>query len=101
MYLYTHVKDHIEKLEQEERKQQETKENFEKGIDIIENVCYNGKKYAGGLHMSIDILQDKIRKMKNPTMVDLALCAWDLPPHLLEAAGSEAKAYGIIDEIVE
>lgn len=44
--------------------------------------------------MSIDILQDKIRKTKNPTMVDLALCAWDLPAHLLEAAGSEAKAYG-------
>ena len=45
--------------------------------------------------MSIDVLQDKIRKTKNPSMVDLALCAWDLPPHLLEAAGSAPKAYGL------
>ena len=45
--------------------------------------------------MSVDVLQDKIRKTKNPSMVDLALCAWDLPRHLLEAAGSEAKAYGL------
>jgi len=44
--------------------------------------------------MSIDILQDKIRKTKNPSMVDLALCAWDLPAHLPETAGSRAKAYG-------
>ena len=45
--------------------------------------------------MSIDVLQDKIRKTKNPSMVDLALCAWDLPPHLLEDAGSAPKAYGL------
>lgn len=45
--------------------------------------------------MSVDVLQDKIRKTKNPSMVDLALCAWDLPGHLIEAAGSEAKAYGL------
>ena len=44
--------------------------------------------------MSIDVLQDKIRKLKNPSMVDLALAAADLPAVLLEQEGSAAKAYG-------
>ena len=44
--------------------------------------------------MSIDVLQDKIRKLKNPSMVDLALGAGDLPAHLLEQEGTAAKAYG-------
>ena len=44
--------------------------------------------------MSIDALQEKIRKLKNPSMVDLALAASDLPPHLLAEEGSAAKAYG-------
>lgn len=44
--------------------------------------------------MSVDILQDKIRKLKNPSMVDLALSVSDLPPHLLAEEGSGAKAYG-------
>ena len=44
--------------------------------------------------MSIDVLQDKIRKLKNPSMVDLALAAADLPGVLLEQEGSAAKAYG-------
>ena len=44
--------------------------------------------------MSIDVLQEKIRKTKNPSMVDLALRASDLPPHLLEETGSPAAAYG-------
>ena len=44
--------------------------------------------------MSIDVLQDKIRKLKNPSMVDLALAAGDLPQILLEQEGSVAKAYG-------
>ena len=44
--------------------------------------------------MSIDVLQDKIRKMKNPSMIDLALPIGDLPSHLLEEEGSGAKAYG-------
>ena len=54
--------------------------------------------------MSIDILQDKIRKLKNPSVVDLALAASDLPPHLMEEEGNAAKAYGrfcreILDEL--
>ena len=44
--------------------------------------------------MSVDVLQDKIRKLKNPSMVDLALAASDLPGVLLEQEGSAARAYG-------
>ena len=44
--------------------------------------------------MSIDVLQDKIRKTKNPSMVDLALSTQDLPVFLLEQAQSKAAAYG-------
>lgn len=44
--------------------------------------------------MSVDVLQEKIRKLKNPSMVDLALNAGDLPEHLLQEEGSAAKAYG-------
>ena len=44
--------------------------------------------------MSIDMLQEKIRKLKNPAMIDLALHCADLPPHLLDEEGSAAKAYG-------
>ena len=44
--------------------------------------------------MSIDMLQEKIRKSKNPSMVDLALKVSDLPPHLLEEEGSAPAAYG-------
>lgn len=44
--------------------------------------------------MSIDILQDRIRKSKNPSMVDLALNSTDLPAHLLADEGSRAAAYG-------
>ena len=44
--------------------------------------------------MSIDVLQDKIRKLKNPSMVDLTLAATDFPNVLVEQEGSTAKAYG-------
>ena len=44
--------------------------------------------------MSIDVLQEKIRKTKNPSMVDISLNAGDLPPHLLAEEVSAAKAYG-------
>lgn len=43
--------------------------------------------------MSVDVLQEKIRKSKNPSMVELCLCAADLPPHLLEEEESAAGAY--------
>lgn len=44
--------------------------------------------------MSIDVLQEKIRKTKNPSMIDLALKISDLPPHLLAEEGTAAAAYG-------
>lgn len=44
--------------------------------------------------MSMDVLQEKIRKLKNPSVVDLALNISDLPPHLTAQEGSGAKAYG-------
>lgn len=43
--------------------------------------------------MSIDVLQDKIRRTKNPSVVDLALNAADIPAHLLMEEGSAAKGY--------
>lgn len=43
--------------------------------------------------MSVDILQDKIRRSKNPSVVDLSLNMSDLPPHLLAEEGSAAKSY--------
>ena len=44
--------------------------------------------------MSIDVLQEKIRKSKNPSMVDLSLNVSDLPPHLRAEETGAAKAYG-------
>ena len=44
--------------------------------------------------MAIDVLQEKIRKTKNPSLIDLALKISDLPPHLPEEEGSAAAAYG-------
>ena len=45
--------------------------------------------------MSIDVLQDKIRKKKNPSMVSLELPALQLPPHILAQTQSKAEAYGV------
>ena len=45
--------------------------------------------------MSIDVLQDKIRKTKNPSMIDLSLPVAELPPHLIEACSGAAGAYGL------
>lgn len=43
--------------------------------------------------MSVDILQEKIRKTKNPSMVELCLSAADLPAYLIAEEGSGAAAY--------
>ena len=43
--------------------------------------------------MSIDVLQDKIRKTKNPSVIDLTLMGADIPAHLLEEEGSVPKGY--------
>ncbi len=44
--------------------------------------------------MSIDRLQDKIRKTKNPSLLDFDITKDQLPPHLLAEEGSFEKAYG-------
>lgn len=44
--------------------------------------------------MSIDVLQEKIRKLKNPFVLDLTLPISELPPHLMAQEESAAKAYG-------
>lgn len=43
--------------------------------------------------MSIDALQDKIRKLKNPSMVDFGVQRECIPPHFPEEEGSELAAY--------
>lgn len=43
--------------------------------------------------MSIDKLQEKIRKMKNPSMVDFSVDISAVPPHVMEAAGDPVYAY--------
>lgn len=43
--------------------------------------------------MSVDSLQEKVRKTKNPSMVELCLASSDLPPHILAEEGSAAAAY--------
>lgn len=44
--------------------------------------------------MSIDILQEKVRKLKNPSVVELAPNSAQVPPHILEEEGSAAAACG-------
>ncbi len=44
--------------------------------------------------MSVDRLQDKIRKAKNPSMVDLGLSFSEIPAHLKEQEATPAAAYG-------
>ena len=44
--------------------------------------------------MSIDALQEKIRKTKCPVMPELAASVSELPPHILSDAASAAAAYG-------
>lgn len=43
--------------------------------------------------MSIDRLHEKIRKLKNPAMMELGFRPDGIPPHILEAAGEPATAY--------
>lgn len=44
--------------------------------------------------MSIDKLQEKIRKRKNPSVIDFDASFEHIPPHLMEEEGSFVKAYG-------
>lgn len=44
--------------------------------------------------MSVDILQEKVRKTKNPSVLELNMTLEDIPPHIREEAGSTAAACG-------
>ena len=43
--------------------------------------------------MSIDVLQDRIRKMKTPSVIDFGVTPEHLPQHLLDEEGGMLKAY--------
>lgn len=43
--------------------------------------------------MSIDVLQDRIRKLKNPSVIDFGVTPEHLPQHLLDEEGSVLAAY--------
>lgn len=43
--------------------------------------------------MSIDVLQERIRKMKNPSVIDFGVTPEHLPQHLLDEEGSVLMAY--------
>ena len=43
--------------------------------------------------MAIEILHEKIRKLKNPSMVDFAMNASCIPPHILQEEGTELSAH--------
>ena len=44
--------------------------------------------------MAIDKLQEKIRKRKNPSMVDLCVCNDQIPPHIWEQEDIPLQVYG-------
>lgn len=43
--------------------------------------------------MSIDRLQEKIRKLKNPSIIDMSLSQEQIPPYILQEEGGFEKAY--------
>lgn len=44
--------------------------------------------------MSIDAFQEKIRKLKNPSVIDLTAYPEDIPAHIMQQEESLSKAYG-------
>jgi len=50
--------------------------------------------------VSVDILQEKIRKLKNPTMVEFCLSEGALPEDLIRESGSSAAACGKFCEMM-
>ena len=52
--------------------------------------------------MSIDVLQEKIRKVKSPVMLELAAAPADLPAEVLAAEPTEAAAFArVCRELLE
>lgn len=48
--------------------------------------------------MAIDVLQDKIRKLKNPSMIDFGVLQEHVPHHLQEESGTFAESYRLFSE---
>lgn len=44
--------------------------------------------------MSVDILQEKIRKTKNPSVLELSVAPTEIPPHILQEEETLTGAYG-------
>ena len=44
--------------------------------------------------MSMDYLQERIRKLKTPIVLDMGIRKDQLPPQLLEKEGTHLQAYG-------
>lgn len=52
--------------------------------------------------MAVDILQEKIRKTKNASILELNMPVGDLPPHILAESETKAAAYGrVCRELME
>ena len=52
--------------------------------------------------MSVDVLQEKIRKTKNPSVLEFSVPLSDLPPHILrEAEGAGAAYFWFCREMLE
>ena len=49
--------------------------------------------------MAVDILQEKIRKLKNPTMLELSPVREDIPAHLLEEASGIVAAGQLVGQL--
>lgn len=62
-------------------------------------VIYYKKLELGDEIMSIDVLQERIRKTKNPTVVDLTLALSDLPPQFSGASGYGAFCRELLTEL--
>ena len=50
--------------------------------------------------MSVDVLQEKIRKLKNPSVVDMTLLPEELPPFMVVEDASVSEAYGVFCRFV-
>lgn len=55
-------------------------------------------KKIGGIYMSVDFLQDRIRKMKNPTVINFFVLPEHIPMHILETTGNFVQARQVFFE---
>lgn len=59
-------------------------------------MCYTDprKEISGGEKMSVDVLQAKIRKAKNPSILELGISHDDLPPQFAASFDNDAEGCG-------